>query len=54
MSRMRLASAPLLLLANLAPSAWAESSIHDSDRYSWGANIGWVDWRGDQEHRAAC
>lgn len=28
-------------------AARADSSIDATDRYAWGANIGWIDWRAD-------
>ena len=36
----------LALLGGLA-SAWAATTINASNKYAYGANIGWMDWRGD-------
>ena len=43
-------AAVLLLLAALnarVSSAFAASSINSVNRYAYGANVGWMDWRGD-------
>ena len=38
----------------LQPSAWlhAATTIDAVHRYGWGANIGWMDWRGDTNNGA--
>ena len=38
---------PLLLLAGLAGPARAATTINAVNRFAYGANIGWIDWRGD-------
>lgn len=45
----------LLLLAALnsrVSSAFAASSINSVNRYAYGANVGWMDWRGDTNNGA--
>jgi hypothetical protein len=37
----------LLLLACLARPCIASSTINEMNRFSYGANIGWMDWRAD-------
>lgn len=37
----------LLLLLALAGRTWAATTINSVNRYSYGANSGWMDWRGD-------
>ena len=36
----------LLLLGQLA-SGWAATTINPVNKFSYGANLGWMDWRGD-------
>lgn len=36
----------LLLLGSLA-CGWAATTINSVNKYAYGANIGWLDWRGD-------
>src|SRR5207248_9525037 len=33
-------------------SAWPASTINSINRYAYGANIGWMDWRGDTNNGA--
>jgi Bacterial TSP3 repeat len=35
----------LLLLLSLATPCWAASTINSTEAYSYGANIGWMNWR---------
>src|SRR5215472_16009948 len=44
-------SAPLFLLS-LALSASAASTINATNKFAYGANIGWLDWRGDTNNGA--
>ncbi len=48
--------AAVLLVSSfiLQPSAWlhAATTIDAVHRYGWGANIGWMDWRGDTNNGA--
>lgn len=37
----------LLLLLNLASLAKASATINSANHFAYGANIGWIDWRGD-------
>ncbi len=39
-----------LLSSALAHSALAATAINPANRFSYGANIGWMDWRGDAEN----
>lgn len=39
-----LAVAALVAVANAVP---AQSNVDVAQRYSWGPNLGWIDWRGD-------
>lgn len=32
-------------ILGMASLAAAQSNVSDTERYAWGANIGWVDWR---------
>lgn len=43
---------PILITA-LAYSAAAQSTISTSNKYSYGANIGWMDWRADSTNDVA-
>lgn len=36
-----------ILIAGMAMSAAAQTTINTANKYSYGANIGWMDWRGD-------
>lgn len=36
-----------LLAGGLVPSAFAQSTINSSNRFAYGSNIGWTDWRAD-------
>ena len=40
-------TALLLALASLITTASAATTINDPNKYAWGANLGWIDWRGD-------
>jgi len=42
----------LLSLAAVALSAPAATTINAANKYAWGANIGWMDWRGDTNNGA--
>jgi len=37
----------LLFAANTVPAAWAATTINPVNKYAYGANLGWMDWRGD-------
>ncbi len=37
----------LIGLLCAAASSWATSTINTTNQYSWGANIGWMNWRPD-------
>jgi hypothetical protein len=58
--RMRIRLSPLCLLLVLtlwtlslpSPSCWAATSINNGNQFGWGANIGWVNWRGDTNNGA--
>jgi hypothetical protein len=50
---MRNLNATVLALAVLVSHAGAASTINSVNKYSYGANIGWVDWRGDVANGAA-
>lgn len=41
-----------LLVALTGDRIFAGSSVKATARYSWGANIGWIDWRADLTHGA--
>ncbi len=43
-----------LLVVGLAgaPSAWGASNFNSTNSLSWGANIGWLNWRGDGDRSA--
>src|SRR5712664_2413311 len=43
---MRTLLGSLLLVGSVA-SCWALTSINPTNKYAYGANIGWSDWRGD-------
>ncbi|HZL42144.1 MAG TPA: hypothetical protein VFD66_02545, partial [Verrucomicrobiae bacterium] len=34
-------------LAALTPSSFAATTINSANKFSYGANFGWIDWRGD-------
>ncbi len=36
-----------LLAGFLSPTTWAQSTINSANRFAYGANIGWTDWRAD-------
>src|SRR2546423_11446003 len=40
-----------LLLGSFA-SGWALTTIDATNQYAYGANIGWMDWRGDTNNGA--
>ena len=40
-------TALLLALASLIVTASTATTINDPNKYAWGANLGWFDWRGD-------
>ncbi|MDB6125338.1 MAG: hypothetical protein JWQ71_4331, partial [Pedosphaera sp.] len=42
----------LLLVLALASPAWADSTINASNRYAYGANLGWINFRGDTTNGA--
>jgi hypothetical protein len=53
--RFSLACLVLALVATLNPqfgTCFAASTITDTNRYAYGANFGWVDWRGDTANGA--
>ena len=37
----------LLALASFISTASAATTINSANKFAYGANIGWVDWRGD-------
>jgi len=43
---------PAFLGCVLAASLHGDSTINPTNRAAWGANIGWIDWRGDVTHGA--
>src|SRR6266571_3989643 len=43
---MRTRIATVLLLGSLS-SAWAATTINPVSQFAYGANLGWMDWRGD-------
>jgi hypothetical protein len=43
---MKTVVASLLLLGSLV-SGWAATSINVTNKFAYGANLGWMDWRGD-------
>ena len=36
-----------ILLAGSLASSWAATTVNITNKFSYGANIGWMDWRGD-------
>jgi hypothetical protein len=48
---MKTAVASALLLVSLV-SSWAATSINATNKFAYGANIGWMDWRGDTNNGA--
>ena len=44
---MKISAAIVSGLLFLAPSARAQSTINSANRYAYGANVGWLDWRAD-------
>lgn len=44
-SLRRWAGVGVMLL--VATALYGHTTIDDTDKYSWGANIGWMDWQGD-------
>jgi len=36
-----------LLIFGAVASSWAATTINPVNKYAYGANIGWIDWRGD-------
>jgi len=36
-----------LLLVGSVGSCWALTTINPTNKYAYGANVGWIDWRGD-------
>ena len=43
---MRTLLSSLLLVGSVA-SCWALTTINTTNKYAYGANVGWIDWRGD-------
>ena len=41
-----------LLASSIAPAAFAVTTIDAGNHYAYGANLGWVDWRGDTTNGA--
>jgi hypothetical protein len=48
---MRTLLAATLLVASLSAS-WAGTTVNSANKYSYGANLGWIDWRGDTANGA--
>jgi hypothetical protein len=42
----------VLSLVSQLPPARAATTINASNNYAWGANLGWMDWRGDTNNGA--
>jgi len=40
----------LIFLLLAAPVLMADTTVSDTDKYSWGSNIGWLNWQGDKTH----
>ncbi len=47
---LALCAGALIHLAPATPSSFGASTIHVDDRYAYGANIGWQDWRANGAH----
>src|SRR5215831_1880380 len=47
-----LASASLVLTSGLPFTLHSASTIDPLNKFAWGANVGWMDWRGDTNHGA--
>lgn len=47
-----LVSVALLFIFQSALTAGAASSINAANKYAYGANLGWIDWRGDTNNGA--
>src|ERR1035437_728763 len=43
---MKILSTSILFISLLA-SSWAATTINTANKYAYGANLGWMDWRGD-------
>src|SRR5437588_1415892 len=48
---MRTTAAFVLFVGSLA-SSLAATTINPTNKYAYGANIGWIDWRGDTNNGA--
>lgn len=44
--------AVVALITAMCPAAWAVTNIEPAAHYGYAANMGWLDWRGDNEHGA--
>lgn len=42
-----------IILAALAPAAFADTTIDDTNKYAWGANVGWLNFQGDVTNGAS-
>jgi len=40
----------LIFLLVAAQVLMASTTVSDTDKYSWGPNIGWLNWQGDKTH----
>ena len=49
---MRTPLVALLTVGLLLPAAWAATTINSSNKFAYGENIGWSDWRGDTNNGA--
>jgi hypothetical protein len=43
---------PLLCLLLAPVAGWSATTIHASNRFAYGGNLGWLDWRGDTNNGA--
>jgi hypothetical protein len=48
---MKILSTSILFVSLLA-SSWAATTINPVNKYAYGANLGWMDWRGDTANGA--
>ncbi len=40
----------LILFLVISPLVRPDTTVSDTDKYSWGPNIGWLNWQGDKIH----
>ena len=48
---MKIILASLVVISSLLPG-WADTTINATNKYSYGANIGWINWQGDNANGA--